>query len=325
MPTSNRGERSAWLFHGLRPEDAPVMAQRRAASADHKGGISGPAAREGFEELIQATPLPPAIRTEAGEVGGVAGWWCVPDAARSGVTLLFSHGGGYVLGSAAAFRGFAAQLAHRLNCRTFIPDYRRAPEHPFPAAFDDLRACYGGLAETGGTMLLAGDSAGGGLILALLSSLSEELPRAALPAGAAVMSPWTDLALAGETMRSRAEADPIFTRDALQALAQLYLQGADPRDPRASPLHARLDTLPPLRIDVGDDEILLDDAIRYAARARQAGTLVELHVWEGMSHVFQAAVGSVTAAGGSLDGIAAFLEGSILSGAGVGAALRGAE
>ena len=295
------------LFHRLLAEDAPVMAARRRASAAHKGEIAGPDARPGFDLLIEAVPPPASVRAKPGTVGGVEGWWCLPEAARPGLRLLFSHGGGYVLGSAAAFRNFAGHLAVRTGAETFVPNYRRAPEHPFPAAIDDILACYRGLAEEARTICLAGDSAGGGLTLALLSLLREEPSALLRPSAAAVISPWTDLSLSGESMRGRADADPIFTRDALSSLARLYLQGADPLDPRASPLGANLSGLPPIRIDVGEDEILLDDARRYGARAREAGSRVELHVWEGMSHVFPAAAGSIAAADTALDGIGAFL------------------
>jgi acetyl esterase/lipase len=247
------------------------------------------------------------ISFEGGSVGGIQGWWCRPEAPLPNTVLMFTHGGGFVLGTAGAFRNFAGQVAARLNVKTFIPDYRLAPEHPFPAAFEDVRACYHDLSSGGAAVLLVGDSAGGGLTLALLSALHADNGAHNLPLAAAVMSPWTELSLTSETMDTRAEADPIFTKDALFSLSQLYLAGADPRDPRASPLNADLDGLPPIRIDVGDDEILLGDSTRYAAAGQGAGSPVELHVWAGMSHVFPSSVGSLRAADAALDGIAEFL------------------
>lgn len=223
--------------------------------------------------------------------------------------MLYVHGGGYMLGSAQALTNFAGQIATRINADTFVADYRLAPEHPFPAAIDDVAAAYRGLvAEGAERIVVAGDSAGGGLTLALLSILADERKRGTLqPIAAAVMSPWTDLALTGASFETRAEADPIFTRGTLQAFADAYLQGQDPTDPRTSPLYARLGGLPPIRIDVGDDEILLDDSVRYAAQVREAGVDVTLSVWKGMPHVFQSSLGHFLAAEQSLNAVGEFL------------------
>ena len=219
--------------------------------------------------------------------------------------LLYLHGGGWVSGSGGNYLPLAADISLAAKCAVLLPDYRLAPEHPFPAAIDDVLAVYRGLmAQGGGRISVAGDSAGGGLTLALLSILQAEDAR---PAGAAVMSPWTDLALTGASLESRAETDPIFTRGVLRVLADSYAQGADKADPRMSPLHASLDALPPIRIDVGDDEVLLDDSVRFAARAAEAGVDVSLSIWAGMPHVFQSSLGHLRAADRSLDAIGAFL------------------
>ncbi|WP_206521664.1 alpha/beta hydrolase, partial [Mesorhizobium sp. M7A.F.Ca.CA.001.05.1.1] len=184
--------------------------------------------------------------------------------------MLYIHGGGYVLGSAEALANFAGQIAARVGADIFVPDYRLAPEHPFPAAIDDAVAAYRGLvAEGAERIVVVGDSAGGGLTLALLSILAADKTKGLVqPVGAAAMSPWTDLALTGDSIETRAEADPIFTRGVLQSFADMYLQGQDATNPKASPLYAQLRGLPPIRIDVGDDELLLADSIRYADRAR---------------------------------------------------------
>ncbi|MBW4025480.1 MAG: alpha/beta hydrolase [Proteobacteria bacterium] len=293
------------IMHPLAAEDAPVAAAMRLAIAPHKGEPMGSDARPMFDAMMAAAPAAEGVRFEPGEVGGVPGWWCRPPGADPGRRLLYLHGGGYGLGSAVAFRNLASQIAARAKANAFLPDYRLAPEHPFPAAIEDVVAAYRGLFAQGtGRIVVAGDSAGGGLTLALLPILRAE---GVLPAGAAVMSPWTDLGLTGASLESRADADPIFTRGMLQALADSYVQGSDKTDPRMSPIHAALDGLPPIRIDVGDDEVLLDDSVRFAARAAAARVDVSLSVWAGMPHVFQSSLGHLRAADQSLDAIGAFL------------------
>jgi monoterpene epsilon-lactone hydrolase len=292
-------------MHPLAVEDAPVMAAMRLATAPHKGEPMGIEARPMFDAMMAATPAAEGVSFESGVVGGVPGWWCRLADASPERRLLYVHGGGYGLGSAAAFRNLASQIARRARADAFLPDYRLAPAHPFPAAFEDVLAAYRGLrAHTTGRIVVAGDSAGGGLTLALLPMLAvEDGP----PAGAAVMSPWTDLALSGPSLDSRADADPIFTRGVLQAMADNYAQGQDKTAPRMSPFYAPLAGLPPIRIDVGDDEVLLDDSVRFAARAAEAGNDVSLSVWAGMPHVFQSSLGHLKAAERSLDAIGAFL------------------
>jgi acetyl esterase/lipase len=295
--------------HPLAPEDQPVVVAMRQATEPHKGEPWGPEARPMFDEVMAATPAAADVRFEAGRVGGVDGWWCHPAGAASGACLLYLHGGGYNFGSAEAFRNLASQLAVRARADTFIPDYRLAPEHPFPAALDDAETVYRGLvAEGAERVVIAGDSAGGGLTLALLTVLAAE-KGAVLPLGAAVMSPWTDLTLSGTSMRSRAEADPIFTSGVMAALARAYSD--KPADPRVSPLFADVAGLPPIHIEVGDDELLLDDSVRFAERAQAAGVEVSLSIWMGMPHVFQSSFGRLAAAGKSLDAMGAFLAGRL--------------
>jgi len=296
-------------IQALSPEDAPVVAAMRQAASAHKGEKLGPEARPIFDAMFAATPAAMNVRVEPATVGGVAGFWLRPPNARPGARMLYLHGGGYVLGSAQALTHFAGQIAARVGADTFVPHYRLAPEHPFPAAIDDAVAAYRGLVADGAErIVVVGDSAGGGLTLALLSILaSDKTNETVQPVGAAVMSPWTDLALTGESFETRAEADPIFTRSVLQAFADMYLQGQDATTPKASPLYARLDDLPPIRIDVGDDEVLLADSIRYADRARAAGVEITLSIWEGMPHVFQSSLGQFLAAEQSVNAIGDFL------------------
>ncbi len=293
----------------LSPEDAPAVAAMRQAASAHKGEKLGPEARPMFDAMFAATPAATDVQVVAATVGGIAGFWLRPAKAQPGARMLYLHGGGYVLGSAQALTGFAGQIAARVGVDAFVPDYRLAPEHPFPAAIDDAVAAYRGLVADGAErIVVVGDSAGGGLTLSLLSILAADTTKGMIqPVGAAVMSPWTDLALTGESFETREEADPIFTRGVLQGFADMYLQGEDAKNPKASPLHALLDNLPPIRIDVGNDEVLLADSIRYADLARTAGVEITLSIWEGMPHVFQSSLGRFAAAERSMNGIGSFL------------------
>ena len=276
--------------------------------------MCGPEARAPFDAILESVPAAPDVRTENATVGGVRGWWCRPADAHPHVAILFLHGGTYVVGTARASRNFASQIASRARAATFIPEYRLAPEHPFPAAVYDSLSAYGGLVDQGTERIaLVGESAGGGLALVLLSMATERATTTLpCPRGAAVISPWTDLALTGESMKTRADADPLLTRDGRQRAARLYLAGHDAIDPLASPLYGALSGLPPIRIDVGEDEILLDDSRRYAKRARAAGVDVTLAIWQGMPHSVPSKVGKLRAADLAIEAIGRFL-GSITS------------
>jgi acetyl esterase/lipase len=195
---------------------------------------------------------------------------------------------------------FAGHIALSAGADVFIPDYRLAPEHPFPAAVRDLEACYRGLVDQGiAKIALTGDSAGGNLALVLLSTASA--------VGAVVFSPITDLALTGESFDTRAEADLYFTKSQAAGLVRSYLGATDPRNPLASPLYADLSGLPPIRIHVGDDEVLLDDSQRYVDRAVAAGVDAKLDIWMGMPHGFVTNVGGFNAATQALKASGAFL------------------
>ncbi|WP_168879455.1 alpha/beta hydrolase [Rhizobium sp. P28RR-XV] len=293
----------------LSTEDAPAVAAMRQAASAHKGEALGPEARPMFDAMFVATPAEEDVQVEAATVGGIAGSWLRVASARPGACILYLHGGGYVLGSAQAFTSFVGQIAARVGADAFVPDYRLAPEHPFPAAIDDAVAAYRGLVSEGAERaVVVGDSVGGGLTLALLSILAADKTKGMVqPVGAAVMSPWTDLTLTGESFETRAEADPICTRGVLRGFSEMYLQGQDATLPDASPLYAPLNGLPPIRIDVGDNEVLLSDAIHYAERAQAAGVEITLTVWEGMPHVFQSSLGQFFAAERSVNAIGEFL------------------
>ena len=291
------------IHHDEHPLDRVAMLAMRTAVALHPPGAFGPAMRPDFDALIARMPMADGVNCEPGRVAGVPGWWCRPANAVPGGTVLYLHGGAYIAGSAAAYRGFAGQVAARARTAMFVPDYPLAPERSFPAAVDHALAVYAALAKDG-PVALAGDSAGGGLALALLGL---GVAQGTAPACAAVMSPWTDLALTGESMACRAACDPLLTRDALAEAARLYLGDHDRRDPRASPLYADPARLPPVLLHVGEDEVLLDDSLRYAARVKDAGGSAEAHVWQGMVHVFPSNLAMLHAAREALDGIATFL------------------
>ncbi|GAA4492678.1 alpha/beta hydrolase [Hymenobacter ginsengisoli] len=304
--TANHPE--AVIRHSITAADQAAITAMRLATAPMKGKINGPAARLPFADIMRHTPAAPGVTYEEARVGGVAGWWCRPEAsAPTDSVVLFLHGGGYVLGSAEAHRNFVSQLVARVGVDFFVPDYRLAPEHPFPAAIEDVLAAYRGLGALGKRRIaLAGDSAGGGLAL-VTAALATDEAAAVRPCAALVFSPWTDLTLASASFQTRAEADPIFTKDALGSLARHYLQGYDGHDARVSPVYGKLAGLPPVQVHVGDAEVLLDDSVRYVALAQAAGVPAELHEWEGLPHVFASNLDGFQAASKALDLGGAFL------------------
>jgi epsilon-lactone hydrolase len=291
-------------FHPITPADAEFMTQMRVLVAAGKGHIE----RAAFDQVIEQTIDAPGIVYEAGDAGGISGVWCRPAQSREDAVILYAHGGAYIAGSAHAFRHQAGHIAARTRVPVFVPEYRLAPEHPFPAAVDDLKAAYRALSGQRANIAIAGDSAGGGLALVVFAFAHAQAHAGTgvAPKACSVMSPWTDLDLKGESVTSRADADPLLTEAALRAAAVQYLNGDDARDPLASPLYGDLAGLPPIQIMVGDAEVLLDDARRYAARAARAGVDATLHVWEGMPHVFESNVGKLAASGEAFDLIGAF-------------------
>jgi acetyl esterase/lipase len=247
------------------------------------------AIRAGLEQLSAMAPPYEGVSLSRVDAGGVpAEWVSVPGGDGQGVILYF-HGGGYNAGSLASHRNLVSRIAVESGLKLLAADYRLAPEHPFPAAVEDAVAIYRWLLGQGGypagEVVFGGDSAGGGIALAALIKLKEEgdqLPRAAF-----CLSPWTDLAMTGDSIRSKADDDPFIEPRALDYLAGQYLQGADPKHPLASPLYADLTGLPPLLIQVGERECLLDDSLRLAEKAKAAGVDVTIDVWPEMIHVFQ--------------------------------------
>jgi len=260
-----------------------------------------------YDRFIAASPLADDISLETVDEEGVHGWWVRPANARTGQAILFLHGGGYVLGSAKAYRGFVSQIVSRTQIPALVIDYPLAPEATLPAAPARALAAWRWLATKGLTqMAIVGDSAGGGLTLATLAELVKDA-RGTRPIAGVVFSPWADLAFTGASMTDPAVIDPLISYEYLQDCATKYLDTKDARDPLASPLFGDLRGLPPLLIQVGTDERLLDDSRHYAERAAQAGVPVQLEIWEGMHHVFQLDVAHLESSRMALDNVAAFL------------------
>jgi acetyl esterase/lipase len=238
---------------------------------------------------VMTTPAPQALRgtrIAPSAVGGIAGEWLVADDMPGNAVLLYLHGGGYIACNARMYRPVTCRFA-QAGFKTFAPDYRLAPEHPFPAALDDVLSVYQALLSMVGArqLVVAGDSAGGGLCAALLLSLRERgIP---LPAAAAFFSPMLDLTASGESVRANAELCAMFTGEMFAEAARYYVGERDRRHPLCSPVYADLHGLPPLVIHVGENETLLDDSRRFAANARAAGVPVEIKIWPVVPHVWQ--------------------------------------
>lgn len=262
--------------------------------------------------IARASPKVPAgALVSTGELGSVQGEWVRPATGSAASTLFYIHGGGYFACSPQTHRPITGGFARR-GLDVFAPDYRLAPEHPFPAAVNDVVAAYRGLLASGlaaSSVTVAGDSAGGGLALALLLSLRDAGDP--LPAACALFSPWTDLAGTGATLRTNRRRDAFFDGSGIERLTAPYLAGTDARDPLASPLYGDLHGLPPLLIHVGTYEVLLDDSTRLAERARAAGVAVTLRTWPVVPHVWQ--MFGLPESAVSLDEAAAFLRAALTS------------
>jgi len=306
---ADTAEKAPWLtVHPLSQADSPAATALRAAVAPFKGKLGGTAARAPFDDVMERVVAPTDVTFEADTVGGISGFWAKPAGSRKDAAIIHAHGGWFNFGTAHAYRNLVGQIASRAGADAFIPDYRLAPEHLFPAAIMDVEACYRGLVDKGiKKIAVVGDSAGGNLALVLLSIACGQPWKGDLaPVGGVAISPVTDLALTGESYETRAEADPYFTKSQAAGLIASYLGHADPKDPLASPLYRDLSGLAPLRVHVGDDEVLLDDSRRYVERAIASGVDAELDVWMGMPHGF--VTGEFDAARQALNATGAFLK-----------------
>ena len=235
-------------------------------------------------------PALPNTHVETRHIGADrigAEWIIGPGVENPQTIILFLHGGAYITGAPSHYRGFTSRLSVTADAQVCAVDYRLAPEHPFPAALDDAQAAYTHLLDHGHNpahIIIIGDSAGGGLVLSLLTAL--RMSDQPLPCAAVVISPWTDLTFSGETHHTKAADDPWLTANGLREAADLFLNGADPTSPLISPLFADFAGWPPLLIMVGGREILLSDSTRLAERAAAKGVSVTLDIWHDMIHVF---------------------------------------
>lgn len=267
--------------------NAELEAIRTMLAASASNEMTTQELRAMYDGMGNMFPPPAAaVFTPVDAAGVTAEWSTMPGAAGDRV-LLYLHGGGYVIGSIASHRHLVVALGAAAGAKTLAIDYRLAPEHPFPAAVDDALAAYRWLLAQGfeaGRIAVAGDSAGGGLTVALLVAIRDAgLPQ---PAAAVAISPWVDLEGLGDSMEGKAAVDPMVQKAGLSGMAAAYLGGADPRTPLAAPLHADLAGIAPLLIQVGSHETLLDDATRLAAKAGAADVPVRLDIVPEMIHVW---------------------------------------
>ncbi|NBC36158.1 alpha/beta hydrolase fold domain-containing protein [Novosphingobium sp. FSY-8] len=262
-----------------------LVAMLRSGGLDFSGSLEQ--ARADFEAMLATFPVAPEWAFAEGQVGGVPAVLIDYPGADAARVLLYMHGGAFISGSAQGYRSLAAGLAQAVGARGVSVNYRLAPEHPFPAAVEDVVAAYRALLADGVAadhIVLAGDSAGGGLVVSVLVALRDA--EVALPAAAFAISPWADLRCTADSYASKAAEDPSLTREALVHSAGLYLGGGDAGHPLASPVLADLRGLPPLLIHVGSAEVLMDDAVALARAAGQAGVDVRLEIWPRMVHVW---------------------------------------
>ena len=249
------------------------------------------------------------VDLEAVELGGLDASLYVPATVEPGMVVLYLHGGGYVMGSLTSHGRLMAHLAHHCSTPVYGLDFRRAPENPYPAALNDARSAYSALREMGWSaeqIILAGDSAGGGLVLAVMALVREAGESA--PAGGILLSPWLDLALTSDSMERLAADDPWTTRPTLETFAKFYAGDVALDDPLVSPVYMDFAGLPPILIHVSASEILLDDATRARESASAAGVDVEFRSWEGVPHVFQLFAGNLPEAEESLTDIATWFD-----------------
>lgn len=280
------------ISEGLKDEHRRIIGERRAR----------------MERMARLSPPPEETRFERVDTDGVPSKWVSPPGVKQDCALVYLHGGGYYAGSLTTHQGLAARIALAADARVLLVDYRLAPEHPFPAAVEDAtRACRWLLGQgfAPERVAVAGDSAGGGLAVAAMLDL--KAAGEPLPAAAVCLSPWFDLAGTGESIRTRASLDPSIRSSDLDFVARCYLGPADPETPTASPLYGDLAGLPPILIQVGTDEILLDDSRRFEQRAGREGVPVQLEIWDDMFHVWHAYARFIPEARRAIEKIGEFL------------------
>ena len=272
------------MAKSLELEQVIALVQSREVD-ESQGATEG--RRRSFERMTDDFTIEVPARYSRVNAGGVTAEWVTAEGASDSRVVLYFHGGGYIIGSPRTHRAMLAHLSRDASARVLSLDYRLAPEHPFPAPVEDSVAAYRWLLSEGydpARTAVAGDSAGGGLTVAMM--VQTRYVGLPLPGAAVCISPWVDMEGLGESMKTRAAADPMVGRENLMVSAKTYLGGADPRAPLAAPLYADLHGLPPILIQVGDAEVLLDDSTRLAGIAREAGVEVQMDVWDDMIHVW---------------------------------------
>lgn len=245
------------------------------------------ALRESYAQELGRNLPPEGVSFQSVDMGGTPGTVAIPDNVRGDRTLLYIHGGGYLVGSPSGYLGIAGHFATMLGARVYMPDYRLAPEHPFPAALEDTLAAYRWLlAEIGDArnIVFAGDSAGGAMVVTTM--VKARNAGIALPAGGVAISPWANLEMTGASYTSRDGIDPLCTREALVMMARSALGTTRPNDPDASPVFADVRGLPPILVQIGESEVMLSDAMRLAMHLAENRVRMSLEVWPDMFHVW---------------------------------------
>jgi len=279
------------LFAEKKDKTRPLAMRRREWEAEAEGDV-----------------LPEGARFSTVIAGGIASEWMDMPGIEPGPVMLLLHGGGYNAGSPKTHRKLAAYLAAASKMRVLVPDYRLAPEHPFPAGVKDALLAYGWLLSQGyapNDIILAGDSAGGGLALSMLLALREA--QAAMPRAAVLMAPWTDLTCSSPSYEEKRALDPIITKENLAEAGLWYAGRRDPRDPMASPMFADLSGLPPMLVHAGGAETMVDDSRIFVQRAKEAGVNVDYKEWEDLWHVFHSATPQVPEAAQAMAEIGDFV------------------
>ena len=268
------------------PELEQVIALVKGREIDESQGATE-GRRRSFEQMTDGFTIEVPAKYSRVNAGGVTAEWVTAEGATDSRVVLYFHGGGYIIGSPRTHRAMLAELSKSSAARVLALDYRLAPEHTFPAPVEDSTAAYRWLLNEGydpARIAVAGDSAGGGLTVAAMVQIRYlGLP---MPAAGVCVSPWVDMEGLGDSMETRATADPMVGKESLLVSAKTYLGGADARAPLAAPIYADLRGLPPILIQVGDAEVLLDDSTRLAGIAREAGVEVQMDVWDDMIHVW---------------------------------------
>ena len=268
------------------PELEQVIALIKGREVDESQGATE-GRRRSFERMTDAFTIDVPAKYSRANAGGVTAEWVTAEAASDSRVVLYFHGGGYIIGSPRTHRAMMAELSQASGARVLALDYRLAPEHPFPAPIEDSVLAYRWLLSEGydpARIAVGGDSAGGGLAVAMM--VQARYVGLPMPGAAVCISPWVDMEGLGESMETRAGADPMVGKENLMVSAKTYLGGSDPKAPLAAPLYADLRGLPPTLIQVGDAEVLLDDSTRLAGTAREAGVRVQMEVWDDMIHVW---------------------------------------